>query len=348
MEVQWNLWAPFEETLEKVDSYKSFLMQVGTLFGRKIVTFAFFVDECQMYRRYGDWKELLRAIFQSIPNHVRMEMLHEKTVIHNIEAYEILLQTTETIRYTVKAAQSRLDPIRIVEFMGDFFYSKSTFWTALVEYKHAACLPRPIWLRIVAFLRVCKRYHVPKDLKQLLVYILRNLEMDYVICFKAICGRNMAKLKENVTQFIPYQTKRVAFTPAYRDGIVHRATYEAVSRGWFDLTVQDVVIKSCLKAHDTPALGWIGWRRRQVETPHDYMESLYSFLCKSPVFALDLIKFYPDYIFQQYHFHWDDSYDPYWYTCVIQERIKNIPSSRHIDIDRFNQNDKLRPFVHLL
>lgn len=356
-EGQWDLWAPLEKTLECVNSYDSFLTQCSLLFGRSITSAAAFIDECYMYRRKGDWKDLLRLILNHIPNEVRIDIMR-RCDTHD----DIIYHTVQNVAYSVKNVHNHKKADKTTGktiHVGELPVFGSDYWIALITNKPAKKLPRPIFHRICAFLRVCKYHHVNTDIRKLLVFILRNLEVDYILCFRAICGRNMEELKSNTQTLIPYQLKRQAYLPSNRDAIVHRATHCAVSQGWFDLNVLDIVVKNYIGNHYNgiiqTALNWIAWRRREI-TYSFYMESQQraetteEFLSSRKDFSLSLVKSFPKDMFHVYRFDWNPKVmDPIWYAKIMREFIRTNPALYKDNITRrFEANAMLRKVIHYL
>jgi hypothetical protein len=350
MEGPWDLWAPLEKTLDLVDSFDSFLKHISTLFGRPIVSVNAFFEECYMYRRKGEWQDLLLLILRSIPNDVRIDIFRRSKNFN-----EIILSTIQNTTYSVKSIHNGKKAYRPIEktiYVGDLPVVGSDYFKCLLTNGPAKNLPRPIFNRICAFLRVCKLRRANTDIRKLLVFILRNLEMDYILCFRAICGGNMEELKSNTQDILDYQIQRRAYLPAHRDSLVHRATHCAVSSGWPDVVVKYYIGKSagCI---NLTALNWIAWRRREItyqkfitSTPETEQE----FFASRPTFTLSLVKMFPKEVFYVHRFDWNPKImNPTWYAQIKREYIKtNSNMYRDATVRTFEANAMLRNVINIL
>jgi hypothetical protein len=143
-----------------------------------------------MYRRFGDWKLLVREFAMSITQEVLQDVIHHSDARYAVESACVFADI----------AKDEIDPEKRSHHRD--YFSLLTWWKisdgrdryfleSLMKNERYG-RPRSIRKRALALMYVCKRYGIPRDMRKLLCYILNNLEADYIVIHELVERRKYA------------------------------------------------------------------------------------------------------------------------------------------------------------
>lgn len=193
---RWRLFEPIEDHFPKAKSTADFYAAATACLGRKIAAFYTFADECYMYRRFGDWRSLVREIAHATPPSLRFTIAtHRAASAKGVrkEAGEVFASCLpDAYDYYARdvwdeyANHDQLPNGRIVlphfPAMANMMMGKATAFS------------KPVQARLFAFMRVCRLGGLVRDLRRALASILLNLEVDYALAFHAVCAYDETRL----------------------------------------------------------------------------------------------------------------------------------------------------------
>lgn len=255
------IWEPLQVTLEnKILDVDSFYTQISRVFRARIQTFQDFYEACRM--RGEKEQDLIKAIAEYVPHKIRCELVFDSGLMLS-DLSRLFLASVPDMNYTLKPLWVKsAKPTNSAVYMGEFCPADSYYWHNMINHTPATLLPRPMKRRIFAFVRMCMAFRVPRDLRIALVFFLRNLEVDYLICFWAIGGTKKEHLHANTEEILNYHTRRDAYSPAHRDRTAHIAALHAVREGL--QSVESMLIPRILEKRDMARSAWVAWRRGDI------------------------------------------------------------------------------------